>query len=167
LWDYGVASFFLENPAMPLPVSLKEFVDEMETYSDDIQAYLNRRTGDFITVSSDDRAALDDDADDVPEWQRERLPAIRDVFSSDDWLELPSKFEIDEYDIMRRFCSTLSDEVLRGDLLDTIGGRGTFGRFKGMAARHGLLDDWYRFREQALKRFAVGWLEAQAIPYRE
>ena len=153
---------------MPLPVSLKEFVDEMDTFGHDFDVYLNRRTGEFVTASADDRAAAEgDEDDDLPDWQRAVLPKVRAALSSDDWLALPSKHDLDEYDIMRRFCSSLSDEVLRDDLLDTIGGRGTFGRFKGMAARHGLLDDWYRFREQALRQFAVGWLEAHAIPYRE
>jgi hypothetical protein len=61
----------------------------------------------------------------------------------------------------------LADETLREDLLDTIGGRGTFGRFKNMVHRHNIHEDWYRFRDEALKRIAVAWLEAHDISYKE
>lgn len=82
-------------------------------------------------------------------------------------MELPSKFELNEYGIMERFCATVADETLAADLLDTIGGRGTFGRFKSMLHRHHLQDDWYRFRDEALREIARQWLEAHEIPYRE
>jgi hypothetical protein len=83
------------------------------------------------------------------------------------FLALPDKFELDEYRIMERFCATVGDEVLRADLLDTIGGRGTFGRWKNMLHRHKLLDQWYRFRDQAVREFASAWLEANQIPYQD
>jgi hypothetical protein len=47
------------------------------------------------------------------------------------------------------------------------GGRGTFGRFKNMVHRHGIADNWYRFREEALKTMAKEWLGAHGIRYRE
>jgi hypothetical protein len=153
---------------MSCTVSLREFVSEMESFSDEHIVYLNRLTGEFLGTTDEERAAVEDEEDeDLPEWQRELLPKIREALSSDDWLELPSKFDIDEYAIMRGFCATLGDETLSQDLLDTIGGRGTFGRFKNMVHRHNIHDNWYRFREEAFKKIAIDWLEAHEIPYRE
>jgi hypothetical protein len=152
---------------MSLPVSLKQFIDEMDLCGEGAIAYLNRRTGEFLYASEDDQFALEQEDEDLPDWQRKVLPKIREAQSSEDWLELPSKFDFDEYDIMRRFCHTLADEVLCADLLDTIGGRGTFGRFKNMIHRHNVHDQWYRFREDALKQIAVEWLQAHEIPYKE
>jgi hypothetical protein len=153
---------------MSLPVSLREFVNELDTFDDQWRVYLNRRTGEFLTTSDEDRAAADaeDDAE-LPEWQREALPKIAEALTSDDWLVLPSKYELNEYGIMEEFCCSLTDEILRDDLLDTIGGRGTFGRFKNMIHRHNLQDQWYKFRDESLKQIAVEWLEASGIPFGE
>jgi hypothetical protein len=151
-----------------MAVSLRNFIDEMEHFGgQEWLAFLNRRTGELLSTSEEDRRAAEDEDDEAPEWQRERLPKIREAMSSDDWLTLPDKFELDEYRIMECFCGTVGDEVLRADLLDTIGGRGTFGRWKNMVHRHKLLDQWYQFRDQALREFAVGWLEANQIPYQD
>jgi hypothetical protein len=153
---------------MPIPVSLREFVGEMDTFGDEMVVYLNRRTGEFVTVTDEDRAAVEEEDDtDLPDWQREVLPKIREALTSDDWLPLPSRYDFNEYRIMENFACTLTDATLRDDLLDTIGGRGTFGRFKNMIHRHNVQEEWYRFREQALREIAKAWLEANSIPYRE
>ncbi len=154
---------------MPCTVSLGNFVFEMESFSDEHIVYFNRITGEFLGTTDEDRslAEREDDDDDVPQWQRELLPKVREAMSSDDWLELPGGFDIDEYAIMRDFCATLADDTRSEDLLDTIGGRGTFGRFKNMVHRHNMHEDWYRFRDNALKRITIDWLEAHEIPYRE
>jgi Uncharacterised protein family (UPF0158) len=158
---------------MPLPVSLRDFVDQMAAVSDEVQVYLNRKTGEFLLTTSELRAAADEAEDEdedeafLPEWERELLPQVREAMNSEDWLKLPDKFEIDEYGIMRDFAGTQKDEVLAADLLDTIGGRGTFGRFKNMLARRGQLDAWFRYRDEALSRIAAEWLEANGIPYKE
>jgi hypothetical protein len=140
----------------------------MDTFSDQCRVFLHRHTAELLTATEDDLAAAEDEDDgDVPEWQQEILPKIREALCSDDWLSLPSKFDLDEYGIMEDFCGTVPDKTLRGDLLDTIGGRGTFGRFKSMIHRHNLQDRWYQFRDQALREIAVQWLRANGIPYRD
>ena len=68
---------------------------------------------------------------------------------------------------MRDYCATLPDRVLAADLLDTIGGRGTFGRFKNMLHRHNVHEQWYRFRDAALTEIAREWLEANEIQYKD
>jgi hypothetical protein len=153
---------------MSFAVSLRDFVNEMDTFDDEWRVFLNRRTGEFLTTSPEDRAAVEgeDDADLSTE-ERELLPKVREAMSSDDWLLLPSKFELNEYRIMERFCGTIADATLSADLRDTIGGRGTFGRFKNMVHRHNLQEAWYRFRDEALREIAVEWLEAHTIPYRD
>jgi hypothetical protein len=139
----------------------------MDTFGE-CRVFLNRRTGEFLPVTDDDVSAADEEDDEyVPEWQRDVLPKIREALRSDEWLSLPSKFELDEYRIMEDFCGTISNGILRGDLLDTIGGPGTFGRFKSMVHRHNLQDRWYPFRENAFREIAVQWLRAHDIPYCE
>jgi hypothetical protein len=153
---------------MPAIVSLRDVVREMDTPSSEIQAFINRATGELFSASEDEQSELEaaeegDDFADAPEWQREELIRLREVLSSDDWLKLPSSFEFDEYGIMERFAGIIEDPILRGDLLDTIGGKGTFGRFKNMLQRRGMQDKYYAFRETELGEIAMQFLEANGI----
>ena len=153
---------------MSLPVSLRDVVSELDCLSDDWAAYLNRKTGELSTLTEQEYSALEtENPDDLAEWQREELPRWREVVDSDDWLELPNSFEIHEYSIMERFCQSIEEDDSRRELLDAIRGRGAFRFFKSTIRRMGIEDQWYRYRDQALARIAMDWLEANEIPYRD
>ncbi|MFH1079388.1 MAG: UPF0158 family protein, partial [Pseudomonadota bacterium] len=100
-----------------------------------------------------------------PAWQREMILKAREVISSDDYLPLPSKFDIHEYHIMEEFCWSIADDKIRGALLDKIKGQGAFRRFKDAVHMNEMEDEWYRFRQDELEKIAMDWLEANQIPY--
>jgi hypothetical protein len=155
---------------MGIVVFLREFVDQMDVPVE-ASVYLNRLTGKYLAMTDEDIAAAesDDPADDesLPDWQRELMSEIREAIASDDWLALPSKFDIDEYRIMEAFSSSLAGEAQRRDFLDAIRGSGAFRRFKQKVHAHGIEKDWYQFRDEALRRIAVDWLEANEIAFAE
>jgi hypothetical protein len=66
---------------------------------------------------------------------------------------------------MRRFCRLRDDEAERDELLDAIAGRGAFRMFKSTIRRRGIEQEWYRYRDRALRRIAAEFLEAEGIPY--
>lgn len=84
---------------------------------------------------------------------------------SDDFLILPGKFDINDYDLMERFCSSQSDAELRETLLSLIRGSGAFRRFKDAIHKYGIVEDWYEFRYAALREIAIEWLDANNISY--
>jgi hypothetical protein len=139
----------------------------MDGIPDEFHAYLNKATGEFVTVSDEDFAAIEDGTDlsEYPEWQRESIETAQKVSESDVYLELPNKFEINEYEIMERFCYSIEDPNLSDELVDQIRGSGAFRRFKNAINRHGIEDEWYRYRKQALEEIAIGWLESKEIVY--
>ena len=152
---------------MTLPVSLKAVVDEMDVPSDQLYAYLNKNTGELVTIGDEEIEIVEtgDSPEHSPDWQQEAIQKTREVLSSGEYLPLPTKFEIHEYAIMERFCLSLKGEALREELLNKIRGAGAFGRFQATIRRRGVLDDWYAFRQIALERIVVDWLESQNIPY--
>ncbi len=152
---------------MPLPVELQAVVDEMDAPSDEITGYINRKTGELFSVSEDDISAAEIGAEDgfVPDWQAESAAKAKEVEESDDWAALPDRFEIHEYSIMERYCHRVADESIGEALADAISGRGAFRRFKNVIHREGIADDWYDFRDQALRRIAADFLEVEGIPY--
>jgi hypothetical protein len=66
---------------------------------------------------------------------------------------------------MEKFCHTVKDDKIRGNLLDKIRGRGAFSRFKNAIQMNGIEEEWYRFRQEELEKIAIDWLEANQISY--
>jgi Uncharacterised protein family (UPF0158) len=148
-------------------VSLHDVVEEMDLPNDAWTAYLNQRTGELVTVTDEDQRLVEagEDPADLPEWQRETLPKVREALESDYFLALPGKFEIHEYRIMERFSLGVEDVGVREALLQAIRERGAFRRFKGVIDERGVAEEWYAYRQQALEDIAVDWLEANGVAY--
>jgi len=149
-------------------VSLKEIVDHLNMVGDESTAYLNRKTGELVTLGGEELSAAEEreDMEDYPEWQREGIALAREIQDSEDYLELPTKFDIHEYRIVEEFCRSAEPEELREQLLRKIRGGGAFGRFKREIYKLKIEQDWYRFRDAELERIAMQWLEANEVAYR-
>ncbi|ACD89672.1 conserved hypothetical protein [Chlorobium limicola DSM 245] len=152
---------------MTLPVSLLAVIDEMDTFGDNFHPYINRQTGELVTLSSDDLCIVEEGFElaDYPEWQQEILQKTVEVLDSDAYVPLPGKFAIHEYAIMQRFCFAVEDAGLSRELQDQIHGAGAFRRFKNTLTRHNMLDTWFACRQAAFTEIAIKWLEEHNIPY--
>lgn len=153
------------------PVKLKDIVDEMEMQMDEYHEYLNKETGEIVTVSTEDLSIAeeseeDDDFSKYPNWQQDSIKDALDVIVNwGNYIELPDKWEINEYDIMEEFCGSIKNESISNTLYSAIRGRGAFRRFKDAIIRFRVEDDWYKFREEALKQIAIEWCEENDIMY--
>jgi hypothetical protein len=139
----------------------------MDMSSDEAPSYINRKTGELITLTDEELALTEDpeSAADAPQWQQELRPKAREVLASGDFIALPSKFDIHEWSIMDRFAQSLTDSALSDELDAALHGRGAFRRFKDAVRGLGLEDEWYRFRETALEAVAIDFLEGHGISY--
>jgi hypothetical protein len=149
-------------------VSLKDVVTELEMQADETEGYLNKRTGELITLLPDELFAVEEDdldTSDYPDWQKEAIAKATEVRDSDEYLTLPSKYDIHEYSIIEEFCYSIEDQELSDKLLDKIRGRGAFRRFKDAVNLLGIEEDWYSFRQNAFEKIAIDWLEEHGIPY--
>jgi hypothetical protein len=153
---------------MGLPVAIRDVVEAIDLPNNDWHSYLNADTGEIVTVTDEDRRLVEDgeDPDDLPDWQRETLPKVREALESARFLELPGSFEIHEWSIMEEFAASLPTERSRADTLDALRGRGAFRMFRSTIQRLGIEKDWHRHRDAALERIAKKWLEANSVPYR-
>jgi len=154
---------------MGVRVKLSTITDAMEIQSEQTSTYLDKRTGEVVLLTSDDLRYADEEH--LPEWlkpeQLEDIELARKVVESDDYVSLPSKFDIHEWEIMRDFCCSLEDERLADDLLDAIHGSGAFRLFKREIRRRGIEDNWYKFRDAAFRKIAIAWCEDNGIEYEE
>lgn len=157
---------------MSLPVSLQSVIDEMDMQNDMIQGYINRKTGELTVFTEEDDYALNrlDDGESIeelPPWQQEIIPKLREIMESDDFIELPSQFEIHEYSIMEDFIYSLDDGLMKDDLLNAIRGRGAFRMFKDKIFDYNIRDDWFNYKNNALKKIAIDFLELNEIPFED
>ena len=90
---------------------------------------------------------------------------MREALESDRFLALPNRFDVHEWAIMERF-SLEQNERARKVLIGAIHGSGAFRHFRGAVERLGLLDAWYRYREEAILQIARDWLEEHKLAYK-
>ena len=150
---------------MAISVSLSKLLDHLDLMIDESQVFLNRKTGEVVLLTDEDLQAAEDgeDPEGYPEWQRDEIRKAKEVADSEDYLALPNKFDLDEYRTMQDFCYSIADAKVREDLCRAIQGSGAFRRFKERIHRHGVQQQWYAYRDQALKEEIEGWCEANGI----
>jgi len=150
-----------------MKAKLKAVVATMDGLVEEIIAHLNKRTGELMTLSTEEFEAVEEEADldDYPEWQHELILKAKEIMDSQDWIDLPTKDDIDDYAIMEEFCYSIADPKVSDTLLRTIRGSGAFGRFRGALEDLDMEQEWYDFRAAELEKIAVEWLEVNQIAY--
>jgi hypothetical protein len=155
---------------MGFPVKLKEIIEAVEFQSDEIGAYLNRETGEIVTISEEEFDAVEDQdpLENYPEWEQDNIKIAREILDNEEnFLNLPTKHDIHEYQIMEKFCLSVKDREVSEELYGAIKGKRAFGRFKEILQRFRMADEWYKYREEAIKRIAIDWCKSNHIEFEE
>lgn len=156
---------------MQVLVKLSDIVEAMDLQTEELSPYLNRKTGTVVTVSNEDFRAAEEGGslEEYPERQHELIQAAREILEDDEgiYIRLPTKFHIDEWQIMDDFAHWVKDGRISEELVYALRGRGAFRRFKDAIHRLGVAEDWYKYKDQALREIAIEWCEAHGIPFPE
>ena len=127
----------------PMKVKLQDVIDGIDMVSEDSTCYLDRETGEVLFISE----IADNDYDDVI------LELLEE--GSDRFIEFPSQWDRNDYQTMVDFIESLPQRKEQNLLAISINGSGAFRRFKYTASELGLLDDWYRFLNNAHRELAI------------
>ncbi len=145
-------------------IKIENILEHLELTTDTGCSYLNKLTGEIIFISDDIfDYAEDGDLDGLAEWEKELTVVAKEINETDNYVKLPTKYDINEYQIMEKYCQSIIDDRLRNIMYSSIKGSGAFGRFKDNVHRNNIQDDWYRFREEELKMIATDWCETNKI----
>ena len=136
-----------------MKVKLQDVIDGIDMVSEDSTCYLDRETGEVLFISE-----IADYDDDILELLEE---------GSDRFIEFPSQWDRNDYQTMVDFIESLPQRKEQNLLAISINGSGAFRRFKYTASELGLLDDWYRFLNNAHRELAIEWCEDNEIEYEE
>ena len=144
---------------MATAVSVLEVVEALELASDKMSSFVNTSTGEVRTVTHEDlQLAEDEDDPSAPDWQRQAIEDARAVINSDEWIGLPSKFDIHEWEIMDRFSLSLPNDEAMSELRGSLRGRGAFRHFKATVRRLDLEDAWFAYKRRTLEAMAKSWI---------
>lgn len=155
---------------MTISVSLDELIDALEEESESQFGFLDRETGEIHVVSQDalslsepESEAETDSVFPLADWQKDEVELARRIQSSDRYLALPGRWEVNEWNIMSEFCDQIKRDDIRAKFADSIRGSGAFRRFKDQLAHFGLWDQWNRFRRNAFGEIVREWCEENGI----
>jgi len=120
---------------------------------------------------TDEHFSAAEDEEDIShysDWEQDAIQVAINVLEfEEDYISLPSQFDIHEYQIIEEFCISLDDEKLKEKMYRSIKGSGVFRRFKDNIFEYGIEKNWFQYRREAFKRRAIDWCEENNIPYTE
>jgi Uncharacterised protein family (UPF0158) len=151
---------------MPTSAVLDDLIDALEEQSDSLFSFLDRHTGEVFLISEESLALTEADPETIamlPDWQKEEALRAVLIETTDRYLALPDRFEVNEWNIMNEFCHEVKRDHVRAALLKAVQGNHAFRRFKDQIATHDLWEDWNRFRRQALGEIIRDWSEENGI----
>lgn len=154
---------------MKSSVKLQDIVDAFDMQNDQIFHYLDTKTNELIMLSQEElwAAERDTDLDRYPDWQREMIQTAQAILEDEtnQYLELPTQFDIHEYHIMEKFCLSITDPAISDEMYYAIKGSGAFRRFKDGLYRYDLTEDWYEYRNERFRKIAIAWCEENSVEY--
>jgi hypothetical protein len=153
---------------MAILVKLDDIIDGLESQSDESSSFLNKRTGEVVLINDYEMRAAEEGnpLEDFPDWEQDQVRIAREILAeTGQYIPLPTKFEIDEYSIMERFCVSLDNQEISDILYDLISGSGAFRRFKDAIYRYGIEDDWHTYRNNSIKEIALEWCRENNIEF--
>ena len=145
-------------------VKLSEIIDAIEFNSDGVESFINIKTSDICCITDDLMSIAEDESDTCPDWQKDEIKIVKAYLENpDDYLALPSQHDVNEYEMMEDFASNQADEKIAGQLLISLRGQGAFRRFKDNVNLLDIEKEWYKFRDEKYKQFALEWCEENDI----
>lgn len=127
----------------------KDIVDALEMTSEDSSGYYHIPSGEIVWIS-DLIDGCEELADDIEN-------------NYNDYIPLPSQFDINEYAMMRDFAEGYPDNRISSLLCRAISGRGAFRHFKDSVYDLGIEQKWFSFRAERYKAIAKAWREKNNI----
>ena len=133
-------------------VTLSKIIDGLEMVDDIVDCYYNPEKDEVFLSNIGEYGDLTEDE-------------IDELFEES--IILPTQYEINEYKIIKDFIETIKDNQMKNQLLIVIQGTGAFRRFKDSCINYGIINDWYKFKNNAYYELAKEWCLWNNIDYED
>ncbi len=131
-------------------IKLSRVVDELEMVNDIVDCYYNPEKDEFFTS-------------DIGDYGNLSVDEIDELFSES--IILPTKYEINEYQMIVDFIETINDIEIKNNLQRLIQGKGAFRRFKNYCIEKNIIQNWYDFRRNKLYEIATEWCKKNDLEF--
>lgn len=152
------------------PVKISDLIDAIEFDSDEHGSWVDLEKGCVVRLSESLLSAVeegDEEAESLAGWENEEVEIARAMVADSEggrFVDAPGRFDFHEYRHMERFIGTVEGSAAAEELWRAIKGKRAFRHFKDTAGRLGVLEQWYQYRDSALKEFVREWAGAHQIP---
>ena len=133
-----------------MKVKLTEVIDALDFINDEIEYYYNPDTEEIFMSNIGEIENLNEDE-------------LDELFEKS--IMLPTRYDINEYEMMEDFAETIKDDRLQNQLYISLNGSGAFRRFKDTCINFDIIDDWYKFRDKKYKELAINWCKDNNIEF--
>lgn len=155
-----------------MKVELSDVMEAIEFEGEALTHYYNKKTG--VIIYLEDESTANYKAEDInnldsfEEWERELITALHDLkVNSDNYIQLPSLDDINEYNMLKEFSKVIKDEKLISLINETNGGEDQMRKIIEHIRKIGKIEEWYDFREDAEYNLAKEWCNKNNISYIE
>lgn len=132
-------------------IDLEKIIEGLEMVDDIVDCYYNPEKDEIFLSNIGEYEELSEDE-------------IDELFEKS--IILPTKYKINEYQIMVDFIETIDNLEIKSNLQRLIQGKGAFRRFKNYCFNVNIIQDWYKFKEERYKQIAIEWCEQNDLKYK-
>jgi hypothetical protein len=124
--------------------------------------YLDVRNGDVVLVTHD---WVDEDSDDIPDWQKPEIARFKDIEANPDaYLLIEPPDSAEDFQAMSDFVDGLKEGTAKQKLADALRNPKPFRQFRNTLAEHASVQAaWFTFKEKWLKQYLKEWLEDNEV----
>lgn len=137
-----------------MAIELSEIIERLELADMECACYYDRQRDEFLDVFDGMVNAI------------HNLEWIEEIEANEtgNYVSLPDPFDINKYQMMQNFVTSLPFGDKQSSLCRAINGRGAFRRFKNKIYQFGLEKEWYQFRDKCYEKIAREWCQENNIP---
>ncbi|MCD4785629.1 MAG: UPF0158 family protein [Candidatus Eremiobacteraeota bacterium] len=149
-----------------LELDFQDLECAMELQQDEMTHYLDKQTGEIITIMDDiSRYAEEEDIDHLQDWEKRDVELARKIESNwGNYIHVENVSSREGYRIMVGFAHTVKDENFQEKLFIALDGRGAFRRFKDVLYfNEDERQRFFKYHSESIKQIAEDWLESEDI----
>ena len=119
---------------MPTSTVLEDLIDALEEQSDTTFAFLDRHTGEVFLISEESLALTEADPETIamlPDWQKEEALRAVLIETTDRYVALPDRFDVNEWNVMNEFSHGVKRDNIRDRALESRAGQSSLSPLQG------------------------------------
>ena len=151
-------------------VKLSKIVETWSSADPWTTFYLNKVTGKIIPITHLEfyEAEKPFSAEPEPDGKPDVKHVARAILGGDErYILIPSRYEPNESEVMEQFCFSVVDDQVSEILSESLNGPRGAEFFAQSLIRHGMLEEWHSYLQQALILAAKEWCEKNDIEFNE